>query len=97
MCSTEIFLIEGGYLAKHVCSFLFISAENGASLKRAPRRLRWYADVYILNAMGLGGCRFTLGEKIAIVQEAYELPGKVCQVGKKHGIDYRNIKKWRKR
>lgn len=46
--------------------------------------------------MGRGRTRFSLGDKIAIVQEAFGQPAMVCKVAKRYGIDYRNIKKWRK-
>jgi transposase-like protein len=40
--------------------------------------------------------RFDLGEKIAIVREAYEQPKRLYATAKKYGVDLRNIKQWRK-
>ena len=46
--------------------------------------------------MGRGRCRFTLGEKLEIVREAYEHPSRVYATAKRYVIDLRNIKRWRK-
>jgi hypothetical protein len=47
--------------------------------------------------MGRALSRFTNGQKLAIVKEAYAQPGMLYRVGIKYGVDWRNIKRWRER
>ena len=46
--------------------------------------------------MGRGISRFNIGEKLAIIDEAFARPGGLFQTGKKYGVDWRNIKRWKK-
>jgi transposase-like protein len=46
--------------------------------------------------MGRAASRYSLSEKIRIVHEAYEQPGRLYSVARKYKVDLRNIKKWRK-
>jgi hypothetical protein len=46
--------------------------------------------------MGRGPCRFTLKQKLSIVEEAYSIPGNVQPTAKKYRVCAANIRRWRK-
>jgi hypothetical protein len=89
--------MEGVISTKKFLVISSVCVENGAKKSARREGSSHMRIAYTLSTMARSAIRFTIGQKLAIVNEAYAEPGNLYRVGNKYGVDWRNIKRWRAR